>query len=359
MKIIFNMSSMNKGGAERVVSNLSNYFANTNEVIIISTSNSDSEYELNEKIKYIKLDNKKKSKLFFLKNVKRIFKLRKILKIQKPDIVVSMLPNPTYRLMVAKVFLNVKTIISVRNDPNKEYNNFFKKILTKFLYSKANGFIFQTPDAQKWFPDKIQQKSTVIPNPINEKFIGEPFKGTREKTIVTVGRLTEQKNHQLLIDAFSEVSKKHDDYTLKIYGEGNLKDKLTAQIDSLNLTDKVKLMGQTDNVKEAIYKAGMFVLSSDYEGMPNALMEAMALGIPSISTDCPIGGPKFLIKNNENGILFPVKDKNSLVKAINTLIEDREFAKKIGQEANKICDSLNPQKINKTWEEYIKQIIAK
>ena len=355
MKIYFCIGNMLTGGAERVIANLSNYLIKKNDVTIIATTAGMS-YKLDKNVKHIILDDKYKTN-FVSRTISRIKKLRNILKENRPDVVVSFLPEPSYRLMIAKQFLNIKTIISVRNDPNVEYNNFFKKIVVEMLYSKANGFVFQTEDAKKWFSKKIQHKSIVIPNPINEKYICKPYNGKRNKTIVNVGRLTEQKNQKLLIDSFSELSNKYKDYILKIYGEGNLKEELQEQIDKLKLSEKVFLMGKSDNIKDEIYKEGVFVLTSNYEGMPNALMEAMALGLPCIATDCPIGGPKYLIKNKKNGILVSVNNKKEIVKAITFIIDNPDYSKKIGNEANKICEILNPNKIMSEWEKYIEKIL--
>ncbi len=354
MKIMFCLGSMTKGGAERVIANLSNELIKKHEIAIVVTPPDKPMYELNKKIDFCTLDKfNEKNGSFLNRNFRRIRRLRRIIKNKQPDIIVSLLPEPTYRLMIAKSFLKIKTIISVRNDPNREYNNFFKKLLVRLLYSKADGFVFQTSDAKQWFSKKIQKKSVIIPNPLNSDFISKPYTGKRDNTIVTVGRLTEQKNHKLLVDAFSEVYKKHKEYTLKIYGDGVLRDDLKKQISSLYLNDHILLMGESNNIKDEIYKAGMFVLSSDFEGMPNALMEAMALGLPCISTNCPIGGPKELITNNNNGLLVDVNDKKQLIEAMNYIIENPDDAKIMGIMANKICKKLNPNIIIDTWEEYI------
>ena len=353
MKILFCLGSMTKGGAERVIANLSNEFVKRYDVSIVVTPPDKPMYEINKHVIYHTLDFSNDSEGIIKRTIRRIIRLRKILKEEKPDIILSLLPEPTFRVILAKTFLKIKTIISVRNDPNIEYNNFIKKMLVKILYTRADGFIFQTPDAQAWFSKKIQKKSVIIPNPINELFIEKPFDGQRENTIINVGRLVEQKNQDLLIDTFYEFQKVHSEYILKIYGEGKLKNKLEHKVKELNLIDKVLFMGEVNDLKEQIYKSGIFVLSSDYEGMPNALMEAMALGIPCISSDCPCGGPRFLIKNNKNGILFKVKNKDELLSALNRLVENVNFAKKIGDEANKICEQLNPTIIYRKFEEYI------
>lgn len=357
MKILFVIGPLKSGGAERVVANLSNEFVKNNSVFIATTVDENSDYIIDKNVKIICLDDGKKNN-FFKKNIIRIKNLKKLINEEKIDIAISFLPEPSYRLMIAKNN-KIKTIISERNDPNIEYNSFIKKILTKLLYCKADGFIFQTEDAKKWFCKKIQKKSIVIPNPINEKFISNAYYGKREKTIVNVGRLVKQKNQKMLIDAFNEVHKKHNEYILKIYGDGELYDELKKQIKNLKLEDYVFLMGKKNDIKKEIYKSGIFVLSSDYEGMPNSLMEAMALGIPCISTDCPIGGPNFLIENNKNGLLFQVNNKDELVANINLLIENEQLAKELSNNANKICEILNPKIINRKWREYIEEVVKK
>jgi len=357
MKVLFVIGPLRKGGAERVVCNLSNELVKKNDVIIATTINSKSDYYLDKRIRVICLDDNKRYG-FIKRNLERVKKLKKLINKEKVDVAIAFLPDSSYRLMLSKNN-NVKTIISDRNDPNVEYNTFLKKVMTKYLYNKADGFVFQTLDASKWFTKSIQSRSTIIPNPINPHFICKPFEGIRDKTIVTVGRLTEQKNHVLLIDAFICFFRKHSDYKLLIYGEGPLREKLSAYIEKNNMEKNILLMGNIENVKDAIYKSGIFVMSSNYEGMPNALMEAMALGIPCISTDCPCGGPRFLINNMKNGVLFRVGDSKELVNSLNYLIEHPKETKKISQNANKICEDLNPQIINKKWEDYIIKILKK
>ena len=356
MKIMFCLGSMTKGGAERVIANLSNYLIKDYDISIVVTPPDRSSYELNKKINYYTLDNNKNKYGIVKRTIKRMHKLKEIINKDNPDIIVSLLPEPTYRVMLVNLFLRKKVIISVRNDPNIEYSNLLKKILVKVLYSRANGFIFQTEDAKKFFSKKIQKKSVVIPNPIADEFIVSPFSGEREMTIVNVGRLTKQKNQYNLIRAFYIFQKKHDAYKLFIYGDGELKEELNNLISELRLKEKVFLKGNVDNIKESIYKSNMFVLSSDYEGMPNALMEAMALGIPCISTDCPCGGPKFLIDNEENGLLVPINDVDSLANAMDYLAENKNIAIKLGNNANKIGKELNCEKINKKWIDYILKI---
>lgn len=359
MKILFAIDTLGKGGAERVITNLANYFIKENDVSIMTLRNVPTEYELNEKISIVNIQQDGKYKNKIIREIKNINKIKHEIERSSPDIIITFLPAITYRLMIANIINKKKVIISVRNDPKIEYNNIIKKTLMKILYTRANGFIFQTEEAKSFFSKKIQMKSEIIPNPINESFIEKPFGGERKKEIVSVGRLEEQKNHKMLIKAFSRISEEYKDYKLIIYGEGNERENLEKLITDLNLVDKVLLPGKVDNIKEKIYNASAFILSSDYEGMPNALMEAMALGIPVISTNCPCGGPRFLINNNKNGILVPIKDEEKMKIAIEKLLGDRKFANSISTNASKISIELHPKKINKKWENFIKERMVK
>ena len=359
MKILFCLGSMGHGGAERVVSILSNSLVASNDVTIVVTKSEPSYYKLDDRIKYYSLDKDTKRESVLVRTMRRTKNLRKILKEEKIDIAISFLPEPTYRLMMAKQSLKIKTIVSVRNDPNIEYNNIFKKLLVKILYSKADGFVFQTEDAKKWFSNKIQNKSIVIPNPINDAYLIDRYTGKRENEIVTVGRLTEQKNQYLLIDSFKEIHDEYPSLKLKIIGDGNLKNDLIDYSNMNGLNDSVIFRGNVENVKDEIYKSKVFVLSSDYEGMPNALMEAMALGIPCVSTNCPIGGPKFLIKNDINGILVNVNDKDDMIKAIRKILNDDNFQNIISKNSNESMKQYGSRPITKKWEDFILLILNK
>lgn len=364
MKILFCIDSMTKGGAERVISNLSNYLINNGyDVNILTVVNSDIEYDINAKVKlecledkFINVRNEKNGKIKKISNfIKRIKLMKKAVNKINPDIIISFLPYTSF--ITLKAIKDIPTIVSIRNDPKIEYSSKIYNFLMKKLYPRADGFVYQTEDAKQYFKNIVNVKSEIIPNPINEQFIvSQEFQGERKKEIVSVGRLFQQKNHQLLIDAFADLSDELLNYNLIIYGEGEERKKLQGIIKSKKLENRIFLPGNIKNIKEKIYDAKMFVLPSDYEGMPNALMEAMALGIPVIATDCPCGGPKFLIDNNNNGILIDVGDKKQLKKAILKIIKDAEFSKKISHNAIEISQKLAPEKINKKWEDFIVEI---
>ena len=371
MKIMFSIGTLSSGGAERVVCNLSNYLNKFHDIHIVSVKKTDIAYTLDSNISIDFLDNREEisyDKLMnkrildkirrIIRNLRRIRKLKKIIKKNKPEIIVSFLPEPNFLNLILKSKFKIPIIISVRNDPKEEYkSNLYNRLMKKY-YPQADAIVYQTEEAKNFFRNIIGNNviQEIIPNPINEEFIGRPYKGIRKKIIVTVGRLQEQKNHKLLIDAFEKVSNQIPDYKLVIYGDGNKKQELETYIKSKNLLDKVMLAGNTKEVKKHIYDASLFILSSDYEGMPNALMEAMALGLPVISTDCPCGGPKFLIDNEKNGILVKVKDVEAMSKAILTVLENKNYADYLSMNASKIAETLNPTKINNEWKKIIEKI---
>lgn len=357
MKIVFTIPSLGKGGAERVVSNLANYLVGKKHSVAIVVNNAKNvSYDIDKKVQIIELDDKNKRNPIS-KNLRRINKIIQYSNKSKPDVIISFLPMPSFRVLYIKEKINCKIIVSDRNNPKIEYGKFPNNLLMKKLYKKADGFVFQTEQQKSYFSKQIQNKSVIIANPLKEEFLKVKSVDKKENTIITVGRLVNQKNHKLLIDAFNEIKNKYKDYKLKIVGEGPLKSELNDYIDKLNLKNQVELCGVVDNISELLVKSKLFVLSSDYEGMPNALMEAMACGMACISTNCPCGGPDFLIDNNQNGILVDVKDKDEMVKAIDNVLSNEKLMIKLGQNAQLISKNLNPMKINKEWEEYIERVV--
>lgn len=356
MKIAFYINAIHEGGAERVMVNLANEFADEGDEIILITSFKDSwEYPYSDKIKRYILEDKPTINSKLKRNIKRVTSLRKILKIESPDCLVSFMAEPNFRAIVASLGLENKVIISVRNDPKMEYPGFIGEILAKSLLPLADGCIFQTTDAQKWFPKRLQKKSIIIYNAVKDEFFNTE-RDVEENTVVTCGRLEEQKNHKMLINAFELVVKEHKKAKLLIYGEGLLRNELLEMIANKGLNDNIKLCGNSDNIPEVLSKAEIFVLSSDYEGMPNALMEALAVGVPSISTDCPCGGPATLLENGYNGILIPVGDSNELASSLSHLLSSKQIAEDMGKRARLQSSKFIPSKIHKEWYEFIKKV---
>lgn len=355
--LLFYINTINGGGAERVILQLAHHFADEGYRSVLVTSFFDEvkEYEVPDNVTRISIEQEEIKQSRLKRNISRIRALRRIVKKEKPVAVISFMAEPNFRALIATIGLKTKRIISVRNDPNREYSGRVGRFVGKYILPKAEGCVFQTDEAKAWFPEKLQKKSKVILNDVKEEFFDIQRKQTRN--VISVGRLSKQKNHALLVDAFAEISDKYRDQNLLLYGAGTLEEELRRQIEKLGLQGRVVLKGPTNDVAEALGKAGVFVLSSDYEGMPNCLMEALAAGVPCVSTDCPCGGPKMLIKDGENGLLVPIKDKESLVKAIDKLLSDQKYAEKIGQNAKEMAALFHPDIIFAQWKAYVEEVI--
>lgn len=363
-KIMFHLNCLERGGAERVVSNLANHLVKEGYEIIVATEwQGEVEYELDERVRriHVGLKESDKGNPRLVKAVKRLLYLRKLIKTEKPDVTLAFARKAIYRALGATLFTRAKVIIAVRIDPVGAYDGLMDKILIPVLYPRAAGAVFQTKEQRDFFPEYIKEKATIIFNPLNDKYIMAKQPEFREKTVVHSGRIVDFKNQDMLIRAFIRVHKKHPDYQLKLYGGDSLDGTwqiLENTIAENAAGDYVKLMGSSDELEKELVKGALYVLSSDLEGMPNALLEAMALGLPVVATDCPCGGPRAVIQNEVNGLLVPVRDIDAMEQAINRLIEDRKFAESLGKEAAKISQELNVSTIADKWKQYIEMIIG-
>ena len=353
MKLLFHTEFLGGGGAERVIVNLANYFANKTEtnVVLVALYPTGNEYEISENVMVRYLFSERYEGPFFKRERCCVPKLRDIIKTEKPDAILAFLPMPCLRVLLTSIGQKVRTILSVRNDPKRDYYSFLHRLLAKTLYSFADKVVFQTKEQQEFFPKRVQKNSVIIMNQVNEKFFETAIVNER-KGIVTVGSFKTQKNHKMLIEAFSKISNKITD-NLIIYGEGPLREELEVLIKEKGLTERVFLPGHTQDVINSIKGAKAFVLSSDYEGMPNALLEAMALGVPCISTDCPCGGPREIITDGENGFLVPVNDAVSLAEKMLELINNEELQNKFSKEARESAGKFKPDKIFCEWEKVL------
>jgi glycosyltransferase involved in cell wall biosynthesis len=249
-------------------------------------------------------------------------------------------------------------VVSVRADPDMEYNTLALKSGMLATFGKAAGIVVQTSGAQAWFPKHIQKKCTILPNSVNPSFIRKRYVGEREKAIVMVGRLDANKNQSMVMEAFKEATKdKFEDFRLVLYGDGPDRLKLQRKALSLGIERRVEFKGLVKHVAEHIEKAYMFILASDQEGMPNSLIEAMSLGLACISTDCPCGGPADLIQDEFNGLLVPVGDTQAMAGAIRKLLENRTLAENLGISASKLQNKYAPENVNRMWKEYLDSIM--
>ncbi|MGG0413134.1 glycosyltransferase family 4 protein [Peribacillus simplex] len=357
-KICFVTAGLGFGGAERVISTLSNFLADNGvKVTILTVSNFFEEpaFELRSSIKVCRL---KYGRVPILRNIQHIKKIRKAIIEINSDIVISFLSTINIYTLISLIGSKVPIIVSERNDPKMDPKVVWKRILRNLIYPLSSGYVFQTEEAKNYFSKEIREKGVVIPNPLMIRNMPRVWEKERRKEIVAVGRLEDQKNYPLLLKAFSKLSHQFSDYKLIIYGDGSKKEQLEMLCENLNISNKVLFAGIHKDVLNRINGAKLYVLSSNYEGMPNALMEAMAVGLPCISTDCPCGGPRYLIEHETNGLLVELNNVDQLTRAIETLLSNNNKSIKISKEAIKIRENLSIEQVTSMWEKYIIEILG-
>lgn len=354
MKLIFYINTIAFGGAERVITNLANEMvARGHTCVMVTTNKVDEEYELHPNVRRYVLFNRKPTS-FFERNIKSIKNLNKILTGESPDVLVTFMAEANFRGILSAVGTKAKALISVRNDPSKEYNGFFLSFLSKSLFRLADYVVFQTCAARDWFPSTIRRKSDIIYNPTNKVFYDTKLRDNR-KGIVSVGRIVEQKNHPMLLKAYALIAQQVED-DLYIYGDGNV-DNLLKLASELGVAERVHFPGKSSNIPEVLASSRLFVMTSDYEGMPNALMEAMAIGLPCISTDCPCGGPNALFPDIIHEYLVPVGDYESLSKMMLQVMKNKNIEDALASECKKAALAFESSIIFDKWEKCLINII--
>lgn len=346
-KVIFVSNFVGNGGAGRVLSILANRFSESNRVVTICTFSDKKEtYPINSNIRNIIIN--PTSKFLVIKKIKRILRLRNVIK-RNPDAkIIAFEYFVNMQTIIAALFLKNKIIVSERNDPAILDQRPFMKIARNLLYRLANVLVCQTPDAKNYFPKDIRKKTVVIPNPLSSR-LPDPYSGLRKKEIVNFCRLEPQKNLIMLIDAYHLLQIDYPEYILSIYGDGSEINKLMEYIRKNKLLDKVKIHGFTFDVHSKIYDCTMFASTSDYEGISNSMLEAMAIGLPVVVTDCPCGGARMFIRSYENGILAPVGDTQAFYESMKYIVKNPKEAKRIAENAIKIREELSFDKIYKKW----------
>ncbi len=347
MRIAFVCEELYGGGAERFTVTIANYFSLKKEdtIFVITGEKKEGEYELSENV--IRKCLLQKGQYLFLD----AYQIHVMAKKSEFDVLIGIGVYANLCVSIANIFMKTKVIISERNAPKQDYLSWKTKILRKLLYWNADGYVFQSNGAKDFYSAKIQKKSIVIHNPVRKNL---PIKsGVCNHEIVAIGRLKPQKNYPLLIRAFKEVHDKHPDYVLRIFGQGLEEEKLRSLVKELSIKDAVVFEGFCLNVHEKIVDSDIFVMSSDFEGMPNSLMEAMAMGFPVVCTDCPAGGPSELIENGKNGLLVPVGNERALAERINYLIENEKEKYVLAREAQLLQENHGEKKIFELWKQYI------
>jgi len=361
MKIAFIIPTLGTGGAERVVSILANRFILNYDVFIITFFEGRPFYPINEKVQLLycqKEPFKKSGVLKSFSNHRRLYSnLKSNLKKNNIDLVIGFMTTANIHSVLVAKSLNIPSIISERVHPEYSAVNALWFQLRRFIYPKANKLVIQTKEIRDYFLNYLSKSNLeIINNPIATELIDMKDDSVpKQNLILSVGRLDNQKNQELIIRAFAKIDFKN--WKLLILGEGINRKAYESLIIDLLISDHVEILGNISSVSSYYNKAKIFVLSSNYEGSPNALIEAMCFGLACISTNCPTG-PSELITHGENGFLIPIKDQTALESKLNILINDPEKIKSFGIEASKISKRFSLNNVELKWLKLIDDLLV-
>lgn len=349
MKLTFVTSTLHAGGSERVMSLLANTFAQKGyEVEIVCINKHLVFYPIDEKVKVWFAEDEVKS----LSILKKVLWLRNHIKNDRPDVVIAFMLEVYCVTLASLIGVSVPVISSERIDPH-----FFgraKGLLRWLLLRRTTHLVVQTVRIKDFYSAKLQSRTTIIPNPVTDKVFS--LKPTlKQKRIIAVGRLAYQKNYPMMFRAFAKVHHDFPDWQLVVYGNGPQKDEIRGVIERLGMEGHIILAGKSDHVVEEMNKSSLFVMSSDYEGMSNALLEAVCVGLPVISTD--VSGARDLITEGVNGYIVPVGNERALTLALSSMLSSPEKMDEMGRQSKALAPRFREEQIVGQWEELIKKVV--
>ena len=345
--VIGSLGGKGWGGAHRVICILANYLAEKGyPVTIIVWRDSPVDYPLNQAINLIWLHCNVKKEIDM---IEPCIKTRKILRQHPGAYLYAFMSRMATYARIYTTGLSIKVIGSERTDPRTEPHNAIFRLIRDHVFGFMYKTVYQTPDALAYFPKRAQKNGCVIPNPITPN-LPKRFEGIRRKEFVTFCRIDKQKNLPMMIDSFVQVHSKYPEYKLRIYGTGLIETEIKDYIKKKQADKYIIMEGFASKVHESILDCAGFLSSSDYEGLSNSMLEAMAIGLPCVCTDCPIGGAHMMIQDGVNGLLVPVGDSNAMAAAIIRLIENVDLETRLSIEAEKVKQFLDENIICKKWE---------
>jgi len=364
MRLTLVISSLGTGGAERVISILANYWADHDHDVSLLTFDDGSElpaFPLDPRIRHTALDLIRDSTdplTATWRNSKRVRALRSAIRECNPDCVISFLDQTNVLTLLAGRGLKVPVIVSERTNPNAYPTGLAWKYLRSRLYPKADRVVMQTARAASYFSASIQSRSSVIPNPVlAPDSVAEPLADIllTRPSLIAMGRLDQWKGYDLLLRAFAQSRGSAAGWSLTILGDGPGRRELETLSRELGI-DRVHFLGRVPNPYQFLKQADLFVMASRFEGFPMALCEAMACGLPVISTDCP-NGPREIISDGENGILVPNGDVAGLAAAIDRLISDEGERQRLGAQAARITETFGLPKVMGMWDALLAEVV--
>lgn len=346
MRIAILSHGLSNGGAERVASILANNLAIYHKILFIAVYSQEREYTLLDDITYKYIGCNSSNRM--VKLIKRNIQIKKVIESFQVDLVISFIINEALMLNISGIPL----IYSLRTNPDNIFRKRLNRVLGLFSYRRARAIVFQAEGARNYFDDEIRRKGVVIGNPLTENLpYWKDYK--HEKNIITACRLTKQKNIPLLINAFSEFHRLYPEYKLDIYGQGDEEEYLKVLVSKLKLENFVSFCGHSEEIHQVMASSGIFSLTSDFEGLSNSMIEALAIGIPTVCTDCPPKSAGEYIVNGESGFLFPVGDKKALVEIWCELVQNESLCRRISENEVNIRKKLNVQLVVRQWQDII------
>lgn len=354
MKIGFILKDTSLGGGERILHMLMRSFSREGHTIIIFSWNEEWNNMVLDFPASINILNCSPKKF---KKLKAINEFNNVLKNTRPHCLITFDKSIAETALLPAKIRHIPFFISERVDPIFSPVSKIHRFLTRMIYRYSDGVVFQTKKVQDYFRKYLKNNSIVIPNALIDDTLPIANIDNPKKEIIGIGRLSSQKNFELLIDVFHEINL--PDYVLKIYGDGPLRKSLEDKVEKYGLKDRAFLMGKVDKVVDCIVESDIFVLSSVWEGMPNVLLESMAMGLACVSFDVPSGGAASLIKNGINGILVPNNDKEKLKESIQLIANNPQLKQAIKVEALKVRTDYSRDVIIPQWISFIENTIKK
>ena len=367
MRILFLTSSMHAGGAERVASTLANAWASRgDEVILMPTFSGGGHcfYELAPRIQLVYLTSVA-SKLtpFFGGRIARLFALRSFIRSTQPDVIVSFLSNVNIAAVIACVGMRIPVAVCERSDPFVMPVSRLLRCARAITYPLATTLVVQTEAVARkylsaFFP---LARVRVVPNPAPQHIVNihSNFNLNKQKRLLCVGRLAIEKQFDQLIDVFARLTTRHVNWTLRIAGEGPLRSALQQQVVNLNLQSRVEFLGAVSDIGKELAHADAFALTSAYEGFPNALLEAMAVGVPCVTFDCP-SGPREMSENGRVALLVPANDGQALESALDQLMSSDDARRDLGARARQsVIERYSLTKVLAQWDTMFDELTVK
>ena len=349
------------GGAHKVSVMLANDLAQKGYDVTFTVSQEDRvDYPIDPSIRIFHLTGRfRASKFRPLNLIKKMFAFRRLCKEEKIDVVVGFTSNMAIYTVFAALLSRRKALISERTDPHLEPRRKLLRGLRNLTFCFADRVVFQTPGARDYYPRVVRNKGEIIPNPISDQ-LPTRYTGERERRIVNYCRIAPQKNLRVLLDAFALFFQSHPDHVLEIYGDARegdtYKESLIAYAKTLPCSERIYFYPACTDVHQKAVRAGVFASSSDYEGISNSMLEALAMGMPVVVTDCANGGERMCIEDGKSGLIVPCRDPQAMATAMSRLVDDQQLAVSMSQQAALIRERFSMEKIFAAWEAIVEKL---